>query len=131
MEAATVSLHQQAIMQTVNRAAIAWPRHTARIVSASEILLADGVDQISATAYAVKSSAGGWYRVTAESCECKSFEFDGRGCKHQWAIWLYQIAVQRAAVLAERLARAFSVEDQKRLEFCRWLVEHEILTEAA
>jgi hypothetical protein len=28
----------------------------------------------------------------------------------------------RAAVLAERLAQAFSVEDQKRIEFARWLV---------
>lgn len=131
MATALTSLHQLAIMQTVNRAAIAYPRHTARIVRASDILLADGVDQVSAMAYAVKASDGGWYRVTAESCECKSFEFDGRGCKHQWAIWLYQIAVQRAAVLAERLAMQFSVQEQKRLEFARWLVSREILSEVA
>lgn len=131
MATALTSLHQLAIMQTVNRAAIAYPRHTARIVRASDILLADGVDQVSAMAYAVKASDGGWYRVTAESCECKSFEFDGRGCKHQWAIWLYQIAVQRAAVLAERMAQAFCPEDQKRIEFARWLVAHQKIGEAA
>jgi len=131
MTAAAATIHQQAIMQTVDRAAIAWPRHTARIVRASDILMADGVEQVSATAYAVRASSGGWYRVTAETCECKSFEFDGRGCKHQWSIWLYQIAVQRAAVLAERLAQTFSVETQKRVLFARWLVQAGRIGEAA
>lgn len=131
MAAALTSLMDQAIMQTVNRAVQRYARHSAKIERASDILLADGVDQVSAMAYAVKASDGGWYRVTAESCECKSFEFDGRGCKHQWAIWLYQIAVQRAAVLAERLAQMFGPEDQKRIEFARWLAQHGRIGEAA
>lgn len=122
MSAAVATITQRAIMQTVDRAAQQYPRHTRRIVSASEILLADGVEQISADTFMVKSSQGGWYRVSFQTCECKSFEFSGRGCRHQWAVWLYGIATQRAAVLAERLAQAFSPEQQKRLEFARYLV---------
>jgi ABC-type hemin transport system ATPase subunit len=56
---------------------------------------------------------------------------DDYRCKHGLAVWLYGIAQERAAVLAERLAQAFSVEDQKRIEFARWLVQAGRIGEAA
>lgn len=128
MSAATISLTQTAIMETINRAVIKYAKYSARILRASDILMAGGVKRLAEGVYSVRSQAAGWYRVTFDRCSCQSFQFDGRGCKHQWAAHLYEVAVTREVVLAERAARAvpnpdqWAPEDAKRLMFARWLV---------
>ena len=132
--ATMTTIAQQAIMQVANEAAIAWPSRAERIAKASELLLADQIQEIDGDVYRVwsRTDPGTYYMVTRKSCECKGRHYRPHlACAHMVAVRLLPLVQERAAVLAERLAREWATEDAKRLLFARWLVAHEILTEAA
>ncbi len=127
-----VSLFQQALMSVANKAAIVWPSRAERIAKASELLLADQVQEIDGDVYRVwsRTDPGTFYLVTRASCECKGRYYRPHlACAHMVALRLLPLVQERAAVLAERLAREWSPEQQKRLEFARWLVARERIGE--
>lgn len=132
MSAALSSIAERAVMEVCDRAAQKYPRHSDRIARASEILLAGGVRQVRDRLYTVASRRGsGWYTVCGRNCTCPDATLNRNTCLHAWAVWLHGIAQERAAVLAERLAQQFSVQEQKRLEFVRHLVAAGRIGEAA
>jgi hypothetical protein len=142
MTAATTSLADQAITQTVERALAKYPQHAARIRRAAALLDIDAVKPLGAGRYSVRSQANASesYLVVMvdgkyATCGCQDFARQGKGCKHQWAAHLYEIAAERYERLVENARpvapapELWSPEDAKRLLFARWLAARNMIGE--
>lgn len=126
MTAAPATITQRAIMTVANEAAQQWPARAERIAAASEILLADQIEQIDGDLYRVwsRSNPGAFYLVTRQGCECKGRYYRPHlACAHMVALRLLPLVQDAAAEMAALLAQQFIPEQQKRLEFARFLVE--------
>ena len=131
MATATVSLTDQAITETVERALTRYPRHAARIERAAALVRLGAVRQVTPTLYMVRASNGERsYAVTLPddapaTCECKDAQYRGRGCQHVWAAFLAGVASIRFEVLIRRAAvpEGISEAEADRLRFVRWLVQ--------
>jgi len=125
MTKALDSITQRAIMTVANEAAQQWPARAERIAAASEILLADQVEQIDGDLYRVwsRTDPGLGYLVTRKSCECKGrYCRPHMACAHMVALRLLPMVQDAAAEMAVALAQTFTVAEQKRLVFVQWLV---------
>lgn len=126
------SITQRAVMTVANEAAQQWPARAERIAAASEILMADQIEQIDGDLYRVwsRSNPGAFYLVTRQSCECKGRKYRPHlACAHMVALRLLPLVQDAAAEMAALLAAQFSPEEQKRLEFGRYLVERGMVSE--
>ncbi len=119
-------------MTVANEAAQQWPARAERIAAASEILMADQIEQIDGNLYRVwsRSNPGAFYMVTRHGCECKGRYYRPHlACAHMVALRLLPLVQDAAAEMAALLAAQFSPEEQKRMEFGRYLVERGMVSE--
>jgi uncharacterized Zn finger protein len=137
--ATTVSITDQAITETVQRALAKYPQHAPRIERGAVLLRFGAVKRLSHGRYSVRSSNGTTrYTVTLPddgeaTCTCPDFEHHGRGCKHTFGAWLASVAAIRFEVLVARASRPdpllWTEQEAQRLQFARWLVQRGTISE--